>query len=745
MSEDAQQDAAERARQLYEEGAAILDALWDEDAGLVRYETPFGVYHDARGSLAYADVLLRAGGADASARAERIISNVAAMQETRGQDAHYGNFRWLQEDAGVTDLNAVEFALDGLIGLLRDHGSVLSAETLALVRRMVALGLDEVDRLDVHPSYTNIALSDICNSVLGGEALGDDEYAARGARRLDEWWMHTNAAGGPHEYNSPTYVAVDLLRLAALAEGTADPEVALKARVAQERLWLHAAARYHAGLAQLAGPHSRSYRDGWTGAGGFLKLVLWRILGDRALRRETPFFPKGREEGHIGVALASLHCPEHIVASMRARRYPYEARETVDAAGGVDISTYMMESYAFGTSSQAYAVGDPPEPWPQCNSTLLYFRRDAAPGYGVLYARYIINDKGPGAVMHESVRTAEDHWEEGRHAGAQHRNRAIVAYGLVPRTRPAHSYKLSVRMLGVTVESGIYVSGSRIERFPAVLAPGDSVVVAEGDAYIAIVPLEPSDMGSDAPIELNLADGLLTLEMYNYRGPAKTFWEHRSQAGPFFKGNVRNAFVLEVAERGAFADADAFVRHIAAARIADSTDAGLEREIAYASEGGSISLRYSLRDMRVRERRFDGVTYTPPMASAGAIDGSGIQWRQSRDVLMELGGARLMSGRVPAWLVADPEHGRYIAVNPDVTEEAPLWLETPHVAVECDGFGFGRVEVDERASNVAIEATSDIAPVRLRGAADLRLTLNGVDVTDALRPIGDGVREFAGL
>ena len=43
----------------------------------------------------------------------------ATMQETHEADAHYGNFRWYYEDAGVIDLNAVEFALDGLNELVR--------------------------------------------------------------------------------------------------------------------------------------------------------------------------------------------------------------------------------------------------------------------------------------------------------------------------------------------------------------------------------------------------------------------------------------------------------------------------------------------------------------------------------------------------------------------------------------------------------------------------------------------------
>jgi hypothetical protein len=275
--------------------------------------------------------------------------------------------------------------------------------------------------------------------------------------------------------------------------------------------------------------------------------------------------------------------------------------------------------------------------------------------------------------------------------------------------------------------------------------PGDAVVIAEGSVYIAIVPLEPTDMGSGAPVELRLEEGQLVLDIHNYRGPAKNFWEYASLGGAFYHGNVRNAFALEVAERTDFADVDAFRQHIAAARLADSVDEGYVREIVYASEGGSVAMRYSLWDLSLLDRRFDGATYTPPMARAGALDGGGPQWVQSRDSLVELPGVTLLAGRTPKWLVADPERGRFAFVNPS-DEAAPLWLETSRTVVECDAFGFGRVALDERASSVAIEATDDIGPVRIRADGDVRLSINGVGVSGSLTPPdASGVREFGGL
>jgi hypothetical protein len=257
-------------------------------------------------------------------------------------------------------------------------------------------------------------------------------------------------------------------------------------------------------------------------------------------------------------------------------------------------------------------------------------------------------------------------------------------------------------------------------------------------------------MGAEAPIELRVAGHELVLDVYNYRGPAKSFWEHRSQGGPFYQGNVRNAVILEVAEKAEFDGIAAFRAHIAAASVADSVDDDYGREIVYASGDSTLSLRYSLWDMNVIERKHDGTPYAPPLGRAGTVDGTGRpargpQWVQSRDALIELGGAKLMAGRTPKWLFADAGSGRCVFVNPS-DEHAPVWLETAENVVECDEFAFGRMEMDRQAGTLTVEASDEIGAIRLGGIAPLRLIINGQDVTDAMRTdAATGMREFGGL
>lgn len=737
----AEHASGRKARQqaLYDEGVARLEAAWDDGLGLVREQTAAGFGHSPRASLAYASVLLRRGRKADLARASRIIAVVETMQERREQDAHYGNFRWYYEHETVHDLNAVEFVLDHLNAILREHAAILPDAAKERIEEMIALGLDEIDRLNVHPSYTNIVLSDICNSVLGGEALGEPMYVERGRARLAEWWEFTNQAGAPHEYNSPTYLSVDISRMAALAEHTRNPEIALMARMAEERLWLHVAAHYAPQLAQLAGPHSRSYRDGWTGAGGLLKLALWVLLGDDNLRRPTPYYPAGREEGHTGIGEATYHCPEYIADWMRERALPFDSAEIADAKRGSSITTHIARDFALGTATASWGVGEPPEEWPAPNSFLLHFAKDEAPGYGVVMSRFVVNDREPPLAAGDG-----DYYEEGRFAAVQNGPRAIVAYGLLPRLRAATSYKLSVHFIGLPASAEVWVGDARMANRPATIYPGDPITVAAGRAYIAIIPLDPADLGSDAPIELRREGETLTLDIYNYRGPAKTFWEHRSNGGPFYQGTVSNAFVVEAADRDAYPSFEAFRAHFATLAVHDGTDHDNIRDIVYASGEHSMSMRYSLMDMRLLSRVFDGVPHVSPQARAGAATGP--QFIQSQEPLIDLPGARLLGGRSAKWLFADADRQRYVAGNPDPLF-GPFRIDTrASTAVACEEFGFGRIDIDDATGEIEIDALGEIGPVGVRRDGDLRLSINGVDVTSRLSRTDEaGFRWFEGI
>ncbi len=726
-----------RSQELYSDGYRKLKEDFDPDEAMVRIDIGLGQYHDPRGSLAYATCLLREDEPGSAALAERVIDKVLSMQETRPGNAHFGNFRWFLEHEMVADLNAAEFMLEGLAHIVLRFGERLSSGLQERIREAMRLGLQEIELLDVHPSYTNIALLDIHNTVLCGQILGGSHYAERGRRKLDAWIAFTARSGAPHEYNSPTYLGVDLTALAAVAEHAADTDTAFKARLMEERLWLHAATRYHRPTGQIAGPHCRAYRRDTVGGGGFLKVILHKELGYPELRRATSYYPWLGEEGHVGVGLSRYHLPDYVRAVFEEKPPEWQVREIADVSSDADLTSYLTPDYCLGTASRSYDVGDPPEPWPQFNSAILHYRKDEAPGYGVLYTRYIINDYEIGRMADKDGHTQHDLWDLGVPRCAQHRNLAIVVYGLAPMgiATAVHTLRLDALLIGRDKAMEIFVGGRQVSSLPQALTPLEPVVLATEHVYIGLIPLEPTNMGQEAPIVLDERGGELVLSIYNYSGPTKNFWEYRTLAGPFYKGNVRNGFVLEVASAGEYESSASFCGHLAAARVADDVSEEAVREIEYESAGQTLALRYDLRDLRVLERRINREPYVPPTFEAPGIV-------QGRGEVLSTGGATLRAPDAPGWLVADESHQVWVAALA-AEEPSSARLEVAAGALEAEGLVVARAVWRENDGRVEVEAAPPPSRLRLWARPEVRLLLNGEDVTQRLSPGPTECRELA--
>ena len=155
----------------------------------------------------------------------------------------------------------------------------------------------------------------------------------------------------------------------------------------------------------------------------------------------------------------------------------------------------------------------------------------------------------------------------------------------------------------------IWIGGRRIEALPAEAAPGEVIVVGSGAALTAILPLARTDIGRDAPIRLVEREGDLVLEIYNYLGPKKAFWE-LGWPGLFYKGRPQCGVYVEMAERSAYADGGAFGKVVASGELHDVTAPAYtyygegERPwtVEYRRDGQALGIEVDLMEWRLKRR-----------------------------------------------------------------------------------------------------------------------------------------------
>ncbi len=658
-----------------------LPDSYNPQTHLLAKVTENGVFHETRAGAGFAARLIANGAAADLALAETVLDVVLGCQERRAGDPHHGNFTWMLEDDHVEDLNAVEFNLEHLIPMMLRHAGRLSPAMQARVLDAIRLGLDEIRRLDVSIAYTNICLLDVLNTSLGGELLGDSTIATRGYRKLAAWMAFTDAQGIAFEWNSPTYGAVDIRGLKVLADLTRDEETRIRARTAAARMGLSASLHIHAATGRWAGPHGRAYHP--------------------SVLCETP-----PEINLVRGWIADGTLPGWLTDALDARPATFEISETAHAPRAMGITTYHSPASILGTASKEYSG--------QSDVLMAHYDRPGAARPGVLYTRYLTNDKWLGDFYHATDRTKSRNLiEEGQFYGVQQGPRAIGLYTPPPSPGVISSAKACFIFTERRLVDELWIGGRRIEALPAEAGPGDLIVVGSGGAWIALLPLARTDLGRAAPIRLVEREGDLVLELFNYLGPKKAFWE-LGWPGLFYKGRPQCGVYVELAERADYGDGATFGQVVASGRLRDLTDppytyAGEGERlwtVEYSRGGQTLGIQADLMAWQLKRRWTQaGDLGWPPLESPIA--------RQTTTGRVEVDGATLTCGPGPAWLFASPATGRYVA-GYHGSRPAALTLTVPGGRVEAPEMGVGTVVWNN--GKVTIEAVGrDVRQIESAG------------------------------
>jgi len=368
----------------------------------------------------------------------------------------------------------------------------------------------------------------------------------------------------------------------------------------------------------------------------------------------------------------------------------FEVTETAFAERQASITTYHSPSFCLGVSSV--------EQGGQSNVWMVHYHRPGSDRGGagrasVVYSRYLVDDKWLGDFYHATDRTKSRNLiEEGQFYGVQSGPTAIGLY-TPRRLGTISSAKLALIWTRRAEVDEIWAGERGIEALPATVAPGEVIVVASGSALVAIRPLARTDLGHDAPIRLVERSGDLVLELYNYLGPQKAFWE-LGWPGAFFKGRPQCGFYSEVAERADYADAGAFARAVAGGILRDNTQppyvyAGQGERlwtVEYARDGQTLGIEVDLMLWRLKRRWTQAGDLGWPMLESPVA-------REACGGSVAVGRARLECGDEAGWLYACPEKNLWVAGYHGL-RPAPLKLTVPGASLQVEEMGTGTLSWD---------------------------------------------------
>lgn len=482
--------------------------------------------HPLRESLAYALVLLELAERSRQGRAETIIDRVLALQETADRGAEtFGLWPYFLEEPVPAwprpDFNWADF--NGMMLLLVWHRhqrrlpADLAERIVAALRRAALC----IRRRNVDLNYTNIAIKGTFVTLSTAEIARDEELLAYAIDRLERLRDTVAAAGAFAEYNSPAYAAVSLSGLHAIATYVAAPRARELLAPLLARFWDDVASRFHPGLRELAGPHSRAYRPTLSAAPGLLGALVEKAT------RGAVAFPDAEEREPLGALAACVLQVDPPPAALAALTRPVtEPRQIVTRAQARPEeaprvqTTLLAPTFCLGSVS--FQDG-----WEQRHNLIAYWK--SQDGRTALLRHRYLHDERPCCSGYFTAR------QEG----------GVVAVGAFLGAHADHHVSLPVdgvtaSFLGAVLEiepagdvARVRLNGKTPDR-PGrrALRPGDTVEIGLGNVKLAVeivhhetAPMEPP------PARLEIAPDAIRIVLPHYEGECRELrWGDFSRA-----------------------------------------------------------------------------------------------------------------------------------------------------------------------------------------------------------------------
>lgn len=333
-----------------------------------------GTVHRTRESLEYAVALLDTGDESLRPRAERILRRVISLQDQDPASKTYGIWPWFLEEPlaqmSPPDWNWADFCGVQLLQVALDHRDRLSPDVRALVDRAIQHAARSIQRRNVGPGYTNIAIMGAYVTLVAAELYQLDDLRAYALARWRNFFEFTQRNGGFSEYNSPTYTVVALKELGRLRQHARDPKARRLTEEIYQRAWAEIAQHFHPPTRQWAGPHSRCYR---TLLGGSTLALIERATEGRV--------KLGRSDPELDECRLALPCPPNLEARFTTLAAPREWQQNFIPGEFPVIGTTRLEpAFALGSVNRG-------DFWNQRRALVAYWGTAAAPSY--LHLRFL--------------------------------------------------------------------------------------------------------------------------------------------------------------------------------------------------------------------------------------------------------------------------------------------------------------------------------------------------------------------
>jgi hypothetical protein len=357
------------------------DAHYDPSQQMLRtpYSSPGyhttltgGYVHSTRGTLDYAVALLDSGEPERLSRAQAVLRRVIALQDQDPNSRTYGIWSWFLEEPlekmSPPDWNWADFCGTRLLQVAVDHMDRLPPDLQQKVRDSILHAARSIQRRNVGPAYTNIALMGTYVTLVAGERFDVSDLADYGRQRLRRFYDYTREKGSFTEYNSPTYTMVAIEEISRMMQHVRDGEAQRLLKELNEAAWRHVARRFHPPTQQWAGPHSRAYS---TFLGPGTRAALQRASGGK-----VSFLPESEAWESLDAHRLALQCPPELHGHFLKLDVPREEIEMFEKNPRTEHdlvgTTYLHPQFALGSVN----IGDF---WNQRRPVIAYWPTSAGP------------------------------------------------------------------------------------------------------------------------------------------------------------------------------------------------------------------------------------------------------------------------------------------------------------------------------------------------------------------------------